>query len=56
MSPRETKPGEHRVAVTPDGVGELAYRGVPVLVEAGAGIDSEIDDGEYPVGGTPRRD
>jgi alanine dehydrogenase len=49
--PRETKSGEHRVAVTPDGVRELARRGVPVLVEAGAGLVSGIDDGEYRAAG-----
>jgi alanine dehydrogenase len=49
--PRETKPGEHRVAVTPDGVRELTRRGVPVLVEIGAGIDSGIDDDEYRAAG-----
>ncbi len=49
--PSETKPGEHRVAVTPDGARELAGRGVAVLVEAGAGIDSGIDDGEYRAAG-----
>jgi hypothetical protein len=49
--PGETKPGEHRVAVTPDGVCELARRGVPVLVEAGAGLDSGIGDGEYRAAG-----
>ena len=49
--PRETKPGEHRVAVTPDGVGELTRRGVPVLVEARAGTDSGIGDGEYRAAG-----
>jgi alanine dehydrogenase len=30
--PTETKPSEFRVAVTPDGVGELVHHGVPVLV------------------------
>jgi alanine dehydrogenase len=45
--PREVKEGEHRVAVTPDGVYELAGNGVPVLVEAGAGIDSSITDDDY---------
>ncbi len=35
--PRETKPGEHRVAITPDGVAELVAHGVDVLVEHDAG-------------------
>jgi alanine dehydrogenase len=49
--PGETKPGEHRVAVTPDGVRQLARRGVPVLVEAGAALDPGIGDGEYRAAG-----
>ncbi|MCJ7672384.1 MAG: alanine dehydrogenase [Acidimicrobiia bacterium] len=45
--PREVKEGEHRVAITPDGVHELAAGGVPVLVEAGAGAGSSITDDDY---------
>jgi alanine dehydrogenase len=45
--PRETKKGEHRVAITPDGVHELVVDDVPVIVESGAGADSAITDDEY---------
>lgn len=45
--PREVKTGEHRVAITPDGVHELVVHGVSVLVEAGAGADSSIVDDDY---------
>jgi alanine dehydrogenase len=45
--PRETKEGEHRVALTPDGVRELVVHGHSVRVEAGAGEDSSIHDQEY---------
>jgi alanine dehydrogenase len=45
--PREIKTEEHRVAITPDGVRELAAHGVPVLVESGAGADSSIGDEAY---------
>lgn len=45
--PREVKPEEHRVAVTPDGVRELLHAGAEVLVEAGAGADSSIPDADY---------
>src|SRR6476469_5893073 len=45
--PREVKEGEHRVAITPDGVHELTAHDVTVLVEAGAGADSAITDAEY---------
>jgi len=45
--PRETKPGEHRVALTPDGVRELRARDVTVLVERDAGADSSIANDHY---------
>jgi alanine dehydrogenase len=45
--PRELKHGEHRVAITPDGVHELVAHDVRVLVEAGAGADSSIVDDDY---------
>ena len=45
--PTETKEGEHRVALTPDGARELVAHGHRVLVEAGAGVDSSIPDEEY---------
>jgi alanine dehydrogenase len=49
--PRELKDGEHRVAITPDGVHELAVHGVAVLVERGAGGGSSIRDDEYRAAG-----
>jgi alanine dehydrogenase len=49
--PRERKEGEHRVAITPDGVHELAAHDVPVLVEHDAGADSAIGDDEYRAAG-----
>jgi alanine dehydrogenase len=45
--PREAKEGEHRVAVTPDGVYELRHHDVPVLIEAGAGAGSSISDDDF---------
>jgi alanine dehydrogenase len=45
--PREIKPDEHRVAITPDGVRELGQYGVHVLVEVGAGADSSFPDEAY---------
>jgi alanine dehydrogenase len=45
--PREIKDGEHRVAITPDGVHELTSHGVTVLLEHDAGADSAISDDEY---------
>ena len=49
--PRETKPGEQRIAVTPDGVRELTARDVPVVIEAGAGLGSGVSDDEYRAAG-----
>ena len=45
--PAETKDGEHRVAITPDGVRELTAHGHAVRVEQGAGIGSSIGDEDY---------
>lgn len=44
--PTEVKNNENRVAITPDGVRELAQAGVTVLLEAGAGESSSISDAE----------
>ena len=49
--PAETKEGEHRVALTPDGVRELSAHGHQVLVQAGAGDDSSLPDTEYVAAG-----
>jgi alanine dehydrogenase len=49
--PREVKTEEHRVAITPDGVAEMKYRGVPVLVERDAGVDSGISNDDYELAG-----
>jgi alanine dehydrogenase len=49
--PRETKPGEHRVALTPDGVQELRTHGATVLVERDAGADSSIHNDDYAAAG-----
>ena len=45
--PTEIKPDEYRVAMTPAGVRELAEHGHEVLVQAGAGQGSAIEDDEY---------
>jgi alanine dehydrogenase len=49
--PRERKDGEHRVAITPDGVHELVVHGVPVVVEHDAGVGSSITDDAYRAAG-----
>ncbi len=45
--PTEVKPGENRVALTPDGVRELTSQGHRVLVEAGAGEGSSLHDADF---------
>ena len=49
--PRELKDGEHRVAMTPDGVRELVAHSHRVLVERGAGAGSSISDDEFAASG-----
>jgi len=44
---KETRPGEHRVALVPQGVKSLVKSGLDVIVEAGAGHASFIPDEEY---------
>ncbi len=45
--PKETAPGERRVALVPETVGRLVKSGLTVLVERGAGDQSSFLDGAY---------
>lgn len=45
--PKEIKPQEHRVAMTPAGVHQLTGHGHQVLIEQGAGLGSGISDEQY---------
>ncbi|MDR0592169.1 MAG: alanine dehydrogenase [Bifidobacteriaceae bacterium] len=49
--PTEIKDNENRVAITPDGVVELAHHGHEVLVQEGAGRGSRFSDEEYAAAG-----
>jgi alanine dehydrogenase len=49
--PKEIKPDEYRVAITPAGVREMTEHGNEVLIEAGAGLGSSIEDAEFAVQG-----
>jgi len=49
--PTEVKVGEHRVALTPDGVRELVGRGSQVVVQAGAGEGSSLTDDDFRAAG-----
>ena len=45
--PRETFPGERRVALVPSVVPTLAKSGLDVIVEAGAGLEAGYPDADY---------
>jgi NAD(P) transhydrogenase subunit alpha len=45
--PKETKPGERRVALVPDVAAKLADAGLEVLVESGAGAEANLPDELY---------
>jgi len=45
--PTEIKTDEYRVALTPAGVRELTEHGHEVLIQAGAGVGSAIEDDDY---------
>ncbi|MEO8200331.1 MAG: Re/Si-specific NAD(P)(+) transhydrogenase subunit alpha [Gemmatimonadota bacterium] len=45
--PRETAPGENRVALVPDSVARLVKAGYAVTVETGAGVAATLPDGLY---------
>ncbi|MBI4541812.1 MAG: Re/Si-specific NAD(P)(+) transhydrogenase subunit alpha [Gemmatimonadetes bacterium] len=49
--PRETAPGERRVALVPDAAGRLVKAGLAVAVEAGAGLGAHFEDNEYAAAG-----
>ena len=50
--PRETRPGETRVAATPETVKKLAASGKhAIVVESGAGVASAIPDEQYVAAG-----
>ncbi len=49
--PRETAPGERRVALTPDAVRRLVRVGVEVVVERGAGASAFVTDAAFQAAG-----
>jgi NAD(P) transhydrogenase subunit alpha len=50
-APKETRPGELRVAVTPESIARLRDMGLDVTVQRGAGTASGIDDEQYVAAG-----
>ena len=51
LVPRETRPGERRVAVVPSVVGKFAQLGFEVVVESGAGDLAFATDADYAAAG-----
>ncbi|MBK1735935.1 NAD(P)(+) transhydrogenase (Re/Si-specific) subunit alpha [Halorhodospira abdelmalekii] len=49
--PKETRPGERRVALVPGALKQFGKLGVELLLEKGAGADAGFDDAEYAEGG-----
>jgi NAD(P) transhydrogenase subunit alpha len=49
--PRERRPNEARVAVSPDTVKKLVALGAQVMIETGAGTSSAVPDGAYAAAG-----
>lgn len=49
--PREVKPGENRVSLTPRGANALKDEGADVVVQAGAGVESGFPDAEFAAAG-----
>ena len=45
--PKETSPGERRVALVPSQVAQLTKEGLDVCVEAGAGMGAGIPDAQF---------
>jgi NAD(P) transhydrogenase subunit alpha len=49
--PKETAPGERRVALVPEIVSKLTASGIDVIVEAGAGEAASFSDEAFREGG-----
>ncbi len=49
--PKEVRPGERRVAITPETVGRLLKLGFEVVIESGAGLGASFEDSAYAAAG-----
>jgi H+-translocating NAD(P) transhydrogenase subunit alpha len=54
--PKETAPGERRVALVPDAVSKLSGQGFEIVVERGAGEEAGFEDAAYEEAGTALAD
>jgi NAD(P) transhydrogenase subunit alpha len=49
--PKETRPGEKRVALVPDIISKLTKAGLEVTIESGAGMAAEFSDAQFAAAG-----
>ena len=49
--PKETRPGEKRVALVPDIISKLIKAGLEVTIESGAGVAAEFSDAQFTAAG-----
>ena len=49
--PKETRPGEKRVALVPDIISKLTKAGLDVVIESGAGVAAEFSDAQFAAAG-----
>ena len=45
--PKETRPGENRVALVPDIISKLTRAGLEVVIESGAGVSAQFSDEQF---------
>jgi NAD/NADP transhydrogenase alpha subunit len=45
--PKETRPGENRVALVPDIISKLTRAGLEVVIESGAGVAAQFSDEQF---------
>ena len=50
--PKETRPGENRVALVPDIISKLTRAGLEVVIESGAGVSAQFSDEQFTKAGT----
>ncbi len=49
--PKESRPGEKRVALVPDIISKLVKAGLDVVIESGAGVAAEFSDAQFAAAG-----
>ena len=54
--PKETRPGEKRVALVPDIISKLTKAGLDVTIESGAGVAADFSDAQFAAAGATIRE